>query len=438
MEVLRISNLGLKKIDREFIERTFIDNKAYLCYFKHIDANNNKIENFEDLREFNMKSINLDYNRITTLPNFNGWNFELTSITLEENRISYVSNLPYTLQYLNLSGNNIRNIDCNIFSSLNMPNLLIVLIRRNYLTEFIMNCETNIESLEIDGNLISTFHIDITKSQKLNNINIRNNQLTELPECARDMLLSINQKGDYIWNYTMRRHGCHYSRNLTFNNNPFFTNFFNDNPPPSGAFYMLEDYFCGCLRGVKHKYIIPIKKISVYYDHQNVHDKHVQNTMEKSVVKFVEKYKDNIKDKAIVYINNSPLSYDIKKLLTKKYNENTYYSNIKLTYGLILDHVINFIEQNEHKDELYKILEMDITDAIGKCSIGLLGRTINVVNGFDDSVNINISINDQVNNMIVMLKTKYKDIEKVKSEFRKEIEEREIDKSYLEWAEFIE
>ena len=109
-----------------------------------------------------------------------------------------------------------------------------------------------------------------------------------------------------------------------------------------------------------------------------------------------------------------------------------------MTYGLILDHVINFIEQHEHRDELYKILEMDITDAMGKCQIGLLGRTINAVNGFDDSININISINDQVNNIIIMLKQKYNDIEEVRNEFCKEIKERQIDESFLQWAEFIE
>ena len=46
----------------------------------------------------------------------------------------------------------------------------------------------------------------------------------------------------------------------------------------------------------------------------------------------------------------------------------------------------------------------------GKCFQGRLSRLINVINGYHPSVNVNISDNEQIGNVVIMLKKLHHDI----------------------------
>ena len=65
-------------------------------------------------------------------------------------------------------------------------------------------------------------------------------------------------------------------------------------------------------------------------------------------------------------------------------------------------------------------------------------RLLNVLNGFYDDINIQIGSNEQITNVILMLKEKYEGIE-LRDKVRSELEERGYDKDVIEeWVSFIE
>ena len=67
-------------------------------------------------------------------------------------------------------------------------------------------------------------------------------------------------------------------------------------------------------------------------------------------------------------------------------------------------YVFNRIEINEHKDEIKRILNTEMTDSICKCFTGRMSRLINCLNGFDELVNIKIADNEQISQIIIAIK----------------------------------
>ena len=55
---------------------------------------------------------------------------------------------------------------------------------------------------------------------------------------------------------------------------------------------------------------------------------------------------------------------------------------------------------------LYKTQIKEIHDSICKCFTGRISRLINCLNGYDSKINITISQNDKISNIIILTKTK--------------------------------
>jgi hypothetical protein len=108
-----------------------------------------------------------------------------------------------------------------------------------------------------------------------------------------------------------------------------------------------------------------------------------------------------------------------------------------------LINVLSFIDQNKFKIEIYKILEQEMNDTICKCFTGRMSRLINCLNGFDDHIVIHISNNEQIGNIIILIKNKLLEennytIEKHKEIVMKELYDRGYDKNVIdEWLEYI-
>jgi hypothetical protein len=114
------------------------------------------------------------------------------------------------------------------------------------------------------------------------------------------------------------------------------------------------------------------------------------------------------------------------------------HSKLKLTFKEVALHVLNYINRHKDKQQLEIILEEEISSCSGKCFQGRLSRLINVLNGYCSDVNINISDNEQIGNIIIMLKSKYKqtpvNVDELIDMFVKEMNEREYNKDIIdEW-----
>ena len=84
-------------------------------------------------------------------------------------------------------------------------------------------------------------------------------------------------------------------------------------------------------------------------------------------------------------------------------------------------------------------MNQEMTDSICKCFTGRLSRLINCLSGFSDKVSIKISNNEEISNIIIRLKNKITDIDKLKQAIIDEMVERGYDMDTVnEWLLYIE
>jgi hypothetical protein len=80
------------------------------------------------------------------------------------------------------------------------------------------------------------------------------------------------------------------------------------------------------------------------------------------------------------------------------------YSALNITFEELLLYVFNRIEINEHKDEIKRVLNTEMTESVCKCFTGRMSRLINCLNGFDSLVNIQIADNEQISQVIEVIR----------------------------------
>ena len=112
--------------------------------------------------------------------------------------------------------------------------------------------------------------------------------------------------------------------------------------------------------------------------------------------------------------------------------------NVKdITFEELLLYVFNQIEINEHKDEIKQVLNAEMIDSVCKCFTGRMSRLINCLNGFDPLVNIEIADNEQIAQVIEVVRVglerenKY-ELELHKELVREQLIERTIDNAVIE------
>ena len=84
-------------------------------------------------------------------------------------------------------------------------------------------------------------------------------------------------------------------------------------------------------------------------------------------------------------------------------------------------------------------MNQEMQDAECKCFTGRMSRLVNCLNGFDDNIQIMISNNEQIGNVIAQLKKKTNDVEKLKGMVKNELSMMGYDEKVIsEWIEYIE
>jgi hypothetical protein len=107
----------------------------------------------------------------------------------------------------------------------------------------------------------------------------------------------------------------------------------------------------------------------------------------------------------------------------------------------VLGPVLDYINNHPNKSELVKILTNEMNESKGKCFQGVLSRLISVLSGYHEGVSINISNNEQIGNIVIMLKRNepFLSIDQFIKLFRSELEERSYDKATIdEWVNHVE
>jgi hypothetical protein len=109
-----------------------------------------------------------------------------------------------------------------------------------------------------------------------------------------------------------------------------------------------------------------------------------------------------------------------------------------MTYKELLMLVWDRIRKSKDMKEILSVLDTEITDSKSMCFTGRITRLVNCLNGFDTDVIINISDNEQISNLMVLINKKYAEKEDKKQEFTKAMKERGFSQEKIdEWVEYF-
>jgi hypothetical protein len=188
-----------------------------------------------------------------------------------------------------------------------------------------------------------------------------------------------------------------------------------------------------------------ITHLEVYNDGQNIHNHSIQSSIGTSISNIMNK-KLKRNDAIIIneILNDNIITLKTKELLIEYCNYYDYHSCLLITFKELLLYVWELIQENEYKDAIKSILNTEMQDIECKCFTGRITRLLNCLNGFNDLIEIKISDNQQIANVIIIIKEQLElkndyTIENHKRLATEELKERGYDETIIEaWISQID
>ena len=265
------------------------------------------------------------------------------------------------LEYFSFSGNNIKELIPEIG---NLVNLKYLSCGGNKIKELIPEIGNlvNLKYFSCGGNKIKELIPEIGNLINLYYFYCNNNKLKEL----------IPEIGNLVNLYNF-----YYSNNQIEYINPQILRYLN-----------------------RHK---NIQKI--YNDRESVHNHQIQEGISNSI-KYIMSIKPTFsKDELkLLIINNQILTLETKNILIEYCDNTDIHSVLNITFEELLLNIYSLILINENRDEIFKIMNIEMNDSLCKCFTGRISRLVNCLNGFDSNIKINISDNEQIGNIIILIK----------------------------------
>jgi Leucine-rich repeat (LRR) protein len=315
-----------------------------------------------------------------------------------------------------LSSNRLTELPTEIANLMQLRTLCLSFNRLTELPTEIGNL-TQLQALYLDNNKLTELPTEICNLTQLQALYLNDNQLTELPTeiCNLTQLQELYLNDNKLMTIPV---GIIYLPNLslvTYRNNeitnlhPAITRWLNRSKTAQ----------------------------NVYSNNQSVHDHNIESTTNASIIKFISGYKVNNTD-VFDLIDGFSIDYKTQSLLKYYCNSDYIHSNLKLTFGEVALPVLDYINGHHNKQDLLRILQDEIIASEGKCFQGRLSRLLNVLNGYHPDIHINISDNEQIGNIVIMLKQKYTDLDELISFFVTEMNERNYEQNMVdEWITYI-
>jgi Leucine-rich repeat (LRR) protein len=304
----------------------------------------------------NLKKLDCTHNKLTTLNGIQNLT-NLQELYCHDNHLTTLNDIQHliNLKQLNCSYNNLVNLN----GIQNLTNLQILECYKNKINT--LNHIQNLVNLEIlhcyDNNITTLNGIqNLTNLQKLY---FSNNNITTLND-----LQNLNRLTQ-----------------INYSNNPI------DHIPPN---------IMRMLNQIKNGQ-------NIYDDSQNVHNHHIQESIKQSILNIL-KLKPTITNLYEIIINDTILTEQTKRLLFEYATCKDVHTTLNITFEELLLYVFDRIEQNEHKDEIKRVLNIEMDDSVCKCFTGRISRLINCLNGFDPFICINISDSEQISQIIILIR----------------------------------
>jgi Leucine-rich repeat (LRR) protein len=400
-----------------------------LINLTYLNINGNKLTHLPNYiaHLINLNELYISFNELTHLPDSIAQLTNLTELRLSGNKLTL---LPHSigqltnLTYLNIGGNKLTHLPDSIAQLTNLTNLYISFNKLTHLHDSISHL-TNLIYLDIGYNQLTHLPDSIERLTNLTYLDISGNQLTHLPNSIGQLtnLTYLNINFNQLTQLPIQLINLRQC-NIYYDNNPI-----EYIPPPLRRFLNQQ------------------KNVTtgVYNDTQNVHDHNIQESIKNSIYSIMNdklEINNNIVNQQIV--EDNILESEVKQQLADYITDNQVHSNYQITFQELLTNVWQRITVHKDSLEIKKILNNEMQDGLCMCFTGRLSRLINCLNGFYDDIEIKIHDNQQIGNIILLIKNKLEtngelNIQQWKTEVEKELKERQYKTEEIEeWLEFID
>ena len=360
-------------------------------------------------RKFNkdIKILNLSFSILTHLPVEIGQLAQLTTLYLFDNNIT---KLPVEIGQLTqltelyLRNNKLTNLPAEIGQLTQLTTLHLSLNKLTHLPVEIGQL-TQLTELILYGNNITQLPVEIGQLTQLTRLYLQNNKLTHLP-------VEIGQLTQLI--------SLHLSDNMIEN--------------------ILNPIIQRVIQRIENRQRRQPNGNTIYTDKQNVHSSSIQQSIKDSINNLMNSY---VLDYPLTYLDWSVLNQKTKEIITEYIDCNDIHTMLNITFKELFTAVVIEMDKlsPDLQIEIQKRLNEEMQDSECKCFTGRISRLVNCLSGYSDKVRIQISENEEINNIIsvIMSKRELKTIEVLKKEVREALKERSYaDEKIVEWLEYIE
>ena len=181
-------------------------------------------------------------------------------------------------------------------------------------------------------------------------------------------------------------------------------------------------------------------KNTIYSDSQNVHSSSIQRSIRDSINNLMNAF---IVDYPLTYLDWSVLNQKTKEIITEYMDCNDIHTMLNITFKELFIAVVIEIDclSPDLQIEIKKRMNEEMQDSECKCFTGRISRLVNCLSGYSNKVCIQITENEEINNIIsvIMSKRGLKTIEILKEEVSVALTERGYaDEKIAEWLEYVE
>jgi len=367
----------------------------------------------------NLRNLELDGNLLIDMTNAIGKLTNLISLVLSHNRLSHLpdglSNLT-NLERLYLDNNRLVNVP-KIGRLTKLTNLVLSHNKLLYLPDGLLNL-ANLQRLYLDNNRLVNIPETISKLKSMTHIYLDCNPIEALPDSMGELgliRLALTQTRITTLPESIERiYGCVIIRDHIF-----------DAVTTRLLFPRTDDNDFD-------------KNVSIYDDYENVHGHQIQIDINSSITNIM---KDDNDTYDCMEMLESSLSAETKGLIMLFCEDKSEHIILKISFGKLFGYVWRRITKHTNKNTMLNILDDEIKTANCTCFTGKISRLVNVLCGFYDDIQVNISDNEQISAIITAMKKTYtgNDIEGLKDEIRTELKTRHISDNVIEeWLEYIE
>ena len=289
-----------------------------------------------------------------------------------------------TLQYLDLSNNNISQISANIYA---MTRLITLDLSNNNLHTITEEIDSfgQLTDLDLSDNYLAFLPKEICDLQQLTNLNLSNNALIELPDNI----------GDFISIQTLNL-----SNNALQELPLSIINLHNVDINIMGNDEIDLDFRIAAFLYPNHLQLFVLEmdnqnnQNNVYTNTENVHATSIHTSIKNCITTLLLEPNEFSKEELFQSIYGSGVYTDeIMDEINDNINDETILIAVQATYYNIMSRVWSRIIKCVHPG-IYARLAEEVRDGMNLCFVGKISRLVNCLSGFYDDIIINISDNE--------------------------------------------